>query len=148
MVNHGESRQALAREWIMVAVILLGLAGDIAARYFVEATGARETSSKVVEISAQLKGLTSQVGELARAMAAAQVTASQVTTLAVTVGELSHSMGVLADKIGAMPRSDDVKALGLQQVTQGRDISDLQQRLSALGSVMETIQPKFRNTTR
>lgn len=146
MVTKESTGTATVREWLTLLFVALGLIGAGSMHYFGNETSAQSTATKVDGLTVQMSNLTTQVGELTRAMATAQVTASQVNALVSQMSELAHSVGMLSDKIGAMPRSDDVRDVKLRQDAQAAQIGDLQQKTSALGSVMETLQPKFRNT--
>lgn len=142
-----EPAEGIAREWIMVGIVLLGFMGDVAFKYFSESSSSQITANKVTLISDQVANLDRQMTDLTKSMTGAQITASQVATLATTVSDLSRSMGILSDKIGQMARTpDDIRAISSRLDGQAGQITDLQRQTSALVSVMQTIQPKFRNT--
>lgn len=75
------------------------------------------------------------------------VTAGQVSNLTTQMQSLSGSVKELSDKVGNMPRTSDVTALGGRVDGQARDIGALQQGQAALRADVDNLMhpTNFRN---
>ena len=101
-----EPDETHAREWIMVGIVILGLAGDIASRYFGEAAGAQITSSQITSLNTQVDNLSRSLNQLSDKIGA-MPRASEIAALSARMDRVETALGDLQQKTASMSTAID-----------------------------------------